>query len=625
MLMPEITSTDGFYSNVRFQMKRFDSVGTAYLTGDFNCWGEGSIAFTGRKLLSAEIALPPGRYAYSILINQYHKHQENGRPARKRSHLELKLEKAYHNPALSQFSCLSEGLMELRIAVPRETKKVELHYKGKILFKNRTKVENYDIVSFLVDGSSPYSFTVEGERLPHSGNYYPKNSTKRMYDSSGIIYHIFPDRFNRGKGANGEGFEEWGAKPLWNNYFGGTIRGIVEKLDYLKNLGVEYIYINPINEANSNHRYDVSNYYEIDPILGNTDSLKHLVSESHKRGMKVILDMVFNHSSTTFEPFLDLIRNGRNSEFYNWYIFHSDNFKVYRGRYRPDSKGEEPPYETFMGHGMLPKLNHSNKEVRNYFREVIRYYGDELNVDGFRFDVAHSIHLDFFREIGNDLKRTNKLILGEAWCVSPIFLKEKYWNSVTNYYMRDAVISYVKGSITISELYSRLEKFLITTGRTEAERVMNISDSHDTVRILNKLGGSKRKVELAFAILYLLTGLPTIYYGDEVGLEGGRDPDDRRCFPWKKKDEELLSFFKKLGDFRIKNDIAYGGAISFTSRPNVDTLIRFKKKCQIRLCVPKGRTKLPTKFSDFLVVKHSKAASGLLDRGDFCFVVSPNE
>ena len=126
-------------------MKRFDSLGTAYLTGDFNCWGEGSIVLSGMEPLSSEIELPPSRYGYSILVNQYHKYLENGGPTKKRSHLDLKLEKAYHNPHLSQFSCLSDGLMELRTAVPRETKKVELLCKGKVIFKNRTRVENYDV------------------------------------------------------------------------------------------------------------------------------------------------------------------------------------------------------------------------------------------------------------------------------------------------------------------------------------------------------------------------------------------------------------------------------------------------------------------------------------------------
>ncbi len=623
--MPDIISSDGFYSRVRFQMKRFDSLGTAYLTGDFNCWGEGSMILSGKELLSSEIELPPGRYGYSILLNQYHKYLENGRPTRKRSHLELKLEKAYHNPHLSQFSCLSDGLMELRIAVPRETKKIELLCKGKVIFKNRTRVGNYDVTLFVVESPGEYSFMVDDERLPLSGYYYPKNSTKRAYESSGIFYQIFPDRFYRGAGLNGKGFEEWGTKPLRNNFFGGTIRGIIEKLDYLKTLGVEYIYINPIFKANTNHRYDVSDYYEIDPILGNIDSLKQLISESHNRGMKVILDMVFNQSSTTVQPFQDAIKKGKNSEYYDWYIFHSNDFSVYTGRYKSGSKENEPPYETFMGVGMLPKLNHANKEVRDYFRQVILYYGEELSVDGFRFDVAHSIYLDFFMEIDRDLLNKDKLILGEAWCLSPIFLKGRYWNSITNYYMKDAIISYVKGSIDIYEFYSRFEKYVITTGRTEMERVMNILDSHDTVRILNRLGGSKRKVKLAFAFLYLLTGLPTIYYGDEVGLEGGRDPDDRRCFPWSNKDEELLSFIKKLGDFRIKHDIAYGGAMSYTSSANSDVLIRYKKDCQVRLYVAKKRTNLPTSYSDSLVIKYSEKNNSFLDKGDFGLFVVPNE
>ena len=623
--MPDIVSSNGFYSTVRFQFKRSDSIRTAYLTGDFNCWGEGSTVLTGKRILSVEISLPPGRYAYSILVNQYHRYLENGRPSRRRSNLELRLKEPFHDPSLSQFSCISDGLMELRIAVPRKTRKVELHCKGKILSKNRTKIENYDVISFFIDSPSEYSFTVEDKRLPLSGNYYPMNTIKRLYHSSGIVYQIFPDRFYRGKNLNRVGFEEWGTKPLWNNFFGGTIRGIVERLDYLKGIGVEYIYINPIFRANSNHRYDVSNYYKIDPILGNIGSLKKLVSESHIRGMKVILDMVFNHSSINFPPFLDVIKNGKNSRYCDWYLFHSNDFNVYSGRYKFGSKENEPSYETFMGHGMLPKLNHLNKEVRDYFKEVVHYYGDELKVDGFRFDVAHSIYLDFFREIGEELKNSGKLIIGEAWCNSPIFLKEKYWNSVTNYYLRDAIISYVKGSIKISELYSRLENFIMVTGRTEAEGVMNILGSHDTIRILNKFGGSRRKVKLAFVILYLLSGLPTIYYGDEVGLEGGRDPDDRKCFPWGEEDKELLSFFKKLGDFRAKHDIAYGGAISFIASPNVDILIRYKKECQIRLYVPKRPIKLPKKFTDSLVIKRSKTDKGLLDKGDFCLTVLPNK
>lgn len=623
--MPEIVNTNGFYSKVKFHLKNFRSARTAYLTGDFNCWGEGSIVFTGKRTLTAELSLPPGRYTYSILVDQYHRYLENGRPAKSRSHLELRLKEAFHDPLLSQFSCVSEGLMELRIAIPRKTRNVELHCTGKILFKNRTKVQNYDVVSYLVYGPSHYYFTVGDRRSPVSGKYFPYNSIRRLYQFSGIIYQIFPDRFYRGKNLNRDGFEEWGTKPLRNNFFGGTIRGIVEKLDYLKEIGVEYIYINPIFRANSNHRYDVSDYYKVDPILGDISSLKLLVSESHLRGMKVILDMVFNHSSTDFPPFLDVIKKGKSSKYQDWYIFHSNEFNVYSGRYKSGKKNDEPPYETFMGYGMLPKLNHVNKEVRDYFRDVLRYYSNELNVDGFRFDVAQSIHLNFFSEVRKDLKNSGKLVIGEAWCNSPIFLKEKYWNSITNYYLRDAIISYVKGSIKVSEFYSKIENFVMVTGRAEEEGVMNILDSHDTIRILNKLTGSKRKVKLAFAILYLLSGLPTIYYGDEVGLEGGRDPDDRRCFPWGKEDKELLTFFKKLGDFRVKHDIAYGGAISFTASSNVDIFIRYKKECQIRLYVPKRPTKLPTRFIDSLMEKHSKTDSRLLDKGDFCFIVLPNE
>ena len=622
--MPQIVSSDGFFSKVRFQMSKFDGIKTAYLSGDLNCWGEGSIVLSGEDSLSVDVTLPPGHYNYTILINQYQRYLESGRPSKKRSSIELGLGKVYHNPDLSQFSCISQGLMELRVAVPKATKKIELLCKGNTIKEKRVKLDKYDLGVFFVNNPGDYAFVVDDKRYPAQGNFSPKNETRKLYDSSGIIYHIFPDRFNRSEQSDGRVFEKWGAAPKYNNFFGGNIKGITEKLGYLQSIGAEFLYINPIFKANSNHRYDVSDYYEVDPILGDMQSLKELVQEAHRKGMKIILDMVFNHSSTTFAPFLDVIKNGTNSKFFDWYLFHSNDFRVYRGRYKPTDKNNEPSYETFMGHGLLPKLNHLNKEVRNYFRGVIRYYAEEIRVDGFRFDVAHSMFLDFFRELNEDFDRRKerKITIGEAWCLSPLFFREKYWNSVTNYYLRDAIISYVNGSIDISEFDTRLEKYIITTGRTEIEGVMNILDSHDTIRILNKFKGSLNRVKLAFAILYLLNGLPTIYYGDEVGLHGGRDPDDRRCFPWEKIDSELLVFFKNLADFRMRHDIGYGGAISCLSNSSWDALIRYRKKGQIRLYVPKKLTKLPENTKDSLVVKRYNTASNYVSAGDFFFTIT---
>lgn len=622
--MPQVMDSDGFYTKVRFQVSRFEGLKTVYLSGDFNCLGEGSIVLRGKDLLYADVTLPPGRYDYTILINQYHKYLEAGGYTRKRSHLELCLDGVYHNPELSQFSCMSGGLMELRIAVPKQTKRIELLSEGRTIKKTRVKMDNYDIGVFLSDRRENYAFLVDGKRYPTKGNYSPINTSKKTYDHSGIIYHIFPDRFNRSELNSERNFEKWGKRPTYNNFFGGDLSGIVEKLDYLQSLGVEYLYLNPIFKASSNHRYDVSDYYEIDPILGDMLSLKKLVHEAHNRDIKIILDMVFNHTSTTFGPFQDIIKNGTRSKFFDWYSFHSNDFSVYGKRYKSNSKETEPPYETFMGHGLLPKLNHTNKEVRDYFREVVRYYGDELQVDGFRFDVAHSIFLDFFQQVNEDFNHRNerKITIGEAWCLSPIFLREKYWNSVTNYYLRDAIISYVNGSINISEFYSRLEKFTIAMGRIETDSVMNILDSHDTIRILNKFGRSVRKVKLAFAILYLLNGLPTIYYGDEVGLEGGKDPDNRRCFPWKEMNEKLLAFFRDLGRFRIKYDIGNGGAIFYSVSPKYDSLVRYRKGEQIRLIIPKKRMNLPTKNTESLLVKQFKRSDNFVDAGDFFFTIT---
>jgi len=214
-----------------------------------------------------------------------------------------------------------------------------------------------------------------------------------------------------------------------------------------------------------------------------------------------------------------------------------------------------------MGYGGMPKLDHRNPEVRRYCINVLKYYMQKFDVDGFRYDVAHSIYSKFFEEVFSEIG-TRILHIGEAWCLPTYLVNGSGWQSYTNYFLGGSIIDFLKGSITLGELYDRVQKMLMVNGVEKQQVMMNVLDSHDTPRILRILNGDRKKVKLAYSILYLFDGIATIYYGDEVGLDGGKDPDDRRCFPWDSMDEDMHSFFKNLGDLREKYGLGSAGVIT---------------------------------------------------------------
>jgi neopullulanase len=381
-----------------------------------------------------------------------------------------------------------------------------------------------------------------------------------------IFYQIFPDRFAKGKlefmPAN---LQPWGAAPTLYGFQGGNLAGVLEKLDYLVDLGINAIYFNPIFASTSNHRYHTYDYYQIDPLLGSNKIFRQLLAAAHERGIRVILDGVFNHASRGFFQFNHILECGHESPYVDW--FHIKGYPLYA--YHSLRK---PNYEAWWGLRALPKFNTDNPEVRRFIFDVAQYWID-FGIDGWRLDVPKEIDDDeFWREFRQVVKEANPeaYIVGEIW-VDEIHKNGKRWlqgdqfDAIMNYGFRSACINFFIGDQVEESLLHRrpqappkpldAESFArqIETmlGNYPPEIVYaqyNMLESHDTARYLSIAKGDKRFLKLAITFQMTYPGAPAIYYGGEIGLQGGHDPDCRRAMPWNQAqwDTEILDHYKKL-------------------------------------------------------------------------------
>lgn len=343
-----------------------------------------------------------------------------------------------------------------------------------------------------------------------------------------IFYQIFPDRFFNGDRSNvPSGLAEWGDLPNREKFFGGDLKGILLRLDYLKDLGVNAIYLNPIFQARTNHRYDTSDYFKVDPALGDNTLLKELVDQVHRRDMHIIFDGVFNHCGDGFAPFLDVLKKGTDSEYADWFS----------ARSFPLSK-DPLNYLTCGGCTYLPKLNHAHRPVQEFILKVARFWLEETGMDGWRLDVPFKIPLDFWREFRQVVKTVNPqaYLVGEVWREAAPWITGDSFDGVTNYRLRDLVLDYVLTNILDGEDFGFELQTLLDSHGPAAQSMLNLLDSHDTPRILTTLGGDVNRLQIALTIQMTLPGAPMIYYGDEVGLLGENDPDCRRCMPWDQDD-----------------------------------------------------------------------------------------
>jgi cyclomaltodextrinase len=392
-------------------------------------------------------------------------------------------------------------------------------------------------------------------------NIMPRIKTPEWVKDA-VFYQIFPDRLAKSnKVLKPKNLESWDSPPTSQGYKGGDLYGVIEHLDHIQELGATAIYFTPIFQSACNHRYHTHDYYQVDPLLGGNKAFYALRDEMHKRGMKLVLDGVFNHASRGNFFFNDILENGPHSAWLDWFIIHDWPLTAYSGE-RPAN------YEAWVGNRALPKWNTDNPQVREYIMQIAEHWLRE-GIDGWRLDVPFCITSPgFWNEFRDRVKAVNPdaYIVGEVWWDSTNYLQGDQFDAVMNYLFTEPVIQFCGQEHLLFEMAvnqasydpypaisgvhyaNKIEKTIFRYDWEIAQAQLNLLDSHDTARLLSIAGGDKNTVKLATLLLLTAPGAPSIYYGDEISLPGGYDPDCRRAFPWDKSlwDMDTLAYHKQL-------------------------------------------------------------------------------
>lgn len=404
-----------------------------------------------------------------------------------------------------------------------------------------------------------------------------------------VVYQIFPSRF-----ASDQEIEKdvWYQAPIHANAdLKGNLAGVLEHLTYLKELGVDVIYFTPIFQSSSQHKYNTTDYYKIDPAFGTEEQLRKLVERAHQLGMYVVLDGVFHHTGTEFFAFADLLEKQEASSYKDWY---------YVKEYPVDiQKRESIPYKTFSYSNRMPKLNLSKEEVSQYFIDVACYWIRQCNIDGWRLDVGDEVVHDFWKQFRKAVKKEKEelLIIGEIWHYAPDFLEGDEWDTVMNYPFFFAVQQYVaEESISIQEFWNQLSFMRGHLHKKCVSYMWNLIDSHDTARFLYSCQENKEKLKLAAAIQLLLPGMPVIYYGDEYAMTGAMDPDCRRGMVWdtEYQDTDMCRWYRKL--IALRNEIPellQDSWMEFEIVEDKDVLLLDRGNYEIVIHGRKGAVELP--------------------------------
>jgi cyclomaltodextrinase len=399
-----------------------------------------------------------------------------------------------------------------------------------------------------------------------------------------IWYQIFPERFANGDPSlSPQDVLPWGSKdPSTTDFFGGDLVGITEHLDYLEDLGINGIYLTPIFEAPTNHKYDTLDYMKIDPHFGDKKIFRQLVDEAHKRGIKVMLDAVFNHIGDTSEIWQDVVKHEEKSKYKDWFHIHS--FPVRYGENGNVENATSISYDTFAFTTHMPKLNTSNKEVQQYLLDIAAYWIREFDIDGWRLDVANEVDHAFWKKFRQAVRKekADVYILGEIWHDSWIWLLGDEFDAVMNYPFTQTIIeNYIENKISPLKMVETINEQYMRYPKQVSEVMFNMLDSHDTARILTRADGNKQKVKLALGFMFAHTGSPCIYYGTEIGLDGANDPLCRKCMVWEesKQDLDMLAFTKQLISIRKKyQDILSLGDITWDVSRAEEGLISFTRE-----------------------------------------------
>lgn len=358
-----------------------------------------------------------------------------------------------------------------------------------------------------------------------------------------VIYNIFPDSFATAKHfISGKPKECRHKDQITRGRLGGTIRGILENLDYIGDMGFNCIYLNPIFAAGEYHKYDLIDYYHIDPAFGTDEDFDQLVKTAHRMGIRVIIDGVFNHCGWHFFAFEDVKKHGTGSPYWNWFYRLTEPVTV------PEDMEDYPNYECFGYERMMPKLATDNPEVQDYFCKVGAYWVSRYDIDGWRLDVASEIHDGFWRAFRNAVKAVKPgcALIGEVWESAGHWLDGSMFDSTMNYDFRKHAGSFFAAKEPdAADFNHRVTNMLMRYRKPVAAGQMNLLDSHDVSRFLSVCKGDERRLRLAVLLQMTFVGMPCVFYGDELGMQGVLEEEYRHPMPWNKQEHPMREFYRK--------------------------------------------------------------------------------
>lgn len=402
-----------------------------------------------------------------------------------------------------------------------------------------------------------------------------------------VWYHIFPDRFNRDANApKSEHIKPWGEiTDSDQNYItGGTLKGITEKLDYIKDLGFNGIFLTPIYKSDSNHKYNPFDY-TIDPDFGTEDDMRELVATAHEKGIRVMLDSVFNQCGTKFGPWLDVKKNGKNSKYYDWFFINSDDFAD-ESRSTDDGR-----YYTFSFFPTMPKINTNNPEVAQYFTDLCCHWIGDWGLDGLRFDVAEEVSHSFIKKACKAIReiKPDAYIPAEIWMDSISWLNGDEFDAVTNFPLTDLVTYFWNDKSITSKDFMYKINLALSRYTEQTNRVMfNFIDSHDMPRV-NEVSENYDVVLQKFILLMAMAGTPLVYYGSELAMKGTSEPTNRACMPWDKIEngefDKYISDIKEIVAFRKNNPSCKEHKITFKIDEAYPRVLNFIKNDKMNVII----------------------------------------
>lgn len=479
----------------------------------------------------------------------------------------------------------AEVLYESKYVIGEKQKRAKMRkaYIGEIFDFYEVKLTLEDTrlayVFYVNDGEENYYFSEDGVTKEYDfsvGFYnffqYPYINEADIMEcvpwmKTATFYQIFVDRFHQGDMEKDNSYInlKWGEIPTPKSFAGGDLKGIIEKLDYIEELGCNTIYLTPVFRSISNHKYDISDYYNVDKQFGTNEDLKRLVQLAHEKDMRVVLDAVFNHCSDEISQFQDVLQKGKKSGYFDWFVIRGD-----------EVNKERDNYESFAACTYMPKWNTSNEEVQQYLIDIGTHYLTEYDIDGWRLDVSDEISHDFWRSFRKAVKAKKKdaVIIGENWHDANTYLRGDQYDSIMNYSFTKLCLDYFAfGKKNAEEAAWKLNEILMRNTDTVNKMMLNLLDSHDTHRFFKEVGKDREKMKAALCLLYLFPGVPCIFYGTEILTEGGYDPDCRRCMDWSKigtqgEFEDVYRLLQNLSKLRKKYEIS-DSVVEITAREDI--------------------------------------------------------